>query len=84
MAEGSKPDVPLFQLLSDLLQQVRTQLCPRSRSANRLTSSMAADLGGICRAAALSQIWSVAAFRGTEVFVSSISIRESNYCCYNL
>jgi hypothetical protein len=23
MAEGSKPDVPLFQLLADLLQQVR-------------------------------------------------------------
>lgn len=29
MAEGSKPDVPLFQLLTDLLQQVRTQLCLR-------------------------------------------------------
>ena len=31
MAEGSKPDVPLFQLLTDLLQQVRY-------------ASMAADL----------------------------------------
>ena len=52
MAEGSKPDVPLFQLLTDLLQQVRY-------------ASMAADLsidpvppwppiwGKFCLAAAL-------------------------------
>jgi len=69
MAEGSKPDVPLFQLLSDLLQQVRS--CASTVLICQSTNF--ADFRENCRAAALiSPPRSVAVFRRPTVFVSWI------------